>query len=263
MEKASEQLRRVIYEDYPPPRLFAVVTWGCAATDWLAYSLNECPGIFCLHAANYLWNKFAGADWLSGLDYLEVVGMQGHAAIAAGDVHGISRSDIPEIAKKYGNRFRAAVVVRNPLPRLRSQLALFKRYAQFGGWDLTYLQSMFPEVIDHLPTGSYDERLFVHGANMLNAIVEEVAVGPVFRMEHITTDRQSLAALVEHLTAGAVETPQHWLESAIGSNRTNPHAPSISDSLADWQKEVLRKVVGADAIEHYRRLGYKVDSPIV
>ena len=262
MEKASDELRRVIYEDYPPPRLFAVVTWGCAATDWLAYSLNECPGIFCLHAANYLWNKFAGAGWLSGLDYLEVVGMQGHAAIAAGDVHGVSRADIPEITRKYGDSFRAAVVVRDPLPRLRSQLGLFKRYGQFGGWDLTYLQSMFPEVIDRLPTGSHEEPLFLHGVNMLNAIVEEVAVGPVFRMEDITTDRQRLAEMIRHLTGGAVEPAEHWLQSAVASRGTNPHTSKGSE-FPGWQLDVLRRVVRPEAVELYRQLGYNVKNPLM
>jgi hypothetical protein len=263
MKRAPEGLRRLLLEDQRPPRLFAVVTWGCAATEWLAHHLNECPGIFCAHAANNLWNKFAGADWLSGLEYLEVIGMQGHAALAAGDVHGVARTDIPDIKNKYGERFNAAVVVRDPLPRLRSQLGLFSRYAQFRAWDSTYLQNMFPDIIKALPTRSYEELLFLHGANMLNAIVEEIAVGPFFRMEDITTDRQRLAALVEHLTGGAVVAPESWLDSAVKSSRTNSHVGSASHVFSDWQVEVLRKAVRPDAIELYCRLGYEVSNPIV
>jgi hypothetical protein len=263
MEKAPEEFRRAIYEHYPPTRLFAVVSWGCAATDWLAYSLNECPGIFCLHGANFLWNKFAGAQWLSGLEYLEVIGMQGHAALVAGDVHGVSRTDIPEIEKKYRDRFRAAVVVRDPLPRLRSQLALFGRYAQFELWgDLRYLQGMFPEIVNSLPKGSYEELLFLHGVNMLNAIVEEVAVGPVFRMEDITTNPQKLAAMVEHLTAGIVVAPECWLNSAVSSGGTNRHAKGAL-AFSDWQVDVIRGAVRSDAIELYGRLGYDVSDPII
>jgi hypothetical protein len=262
MEKASEELRRVIYEEYRPPRLFAVITWGCAATDWLAYRLNECPGIFCIHAANYLWNKFAGAQWLSGLEYLEVVGMQGHDALAAGDVHGVARTDIPEIEKKYGDRFRAAVLVRDPLPRLHSQLGLFRRYAQFGGWDLTYLQAMFPELVRSLPTGSYDELLFLHGVNMLNAIVDEVSVGPIFRMEDITANPQSLSAMVDHLTGGVVVATEYWLNSSVDSGPTNPHSKVASD-FSGWQVDVIRGTVRPDSIEAYRRLGYDVSDPII
>jgi hypothetical protein len=252
------------YEDYPPPsRLFAIVSWGAAATNWLAARLNDCPGIFCVHSSNEFWAQFADARMLDGINYMRLIGMLGSGAQAAGDVHGITRHDVPLIREAFGEeRFRSAVLVRDPMARLRSQLGLFKRYAEVSTWDVSYLKDKFADVARTLPSGSYEDWLFVHGVNMLNNIVqEEEMAGPLFRMEDLTTKPEALISLVDHLTGGEVEAPKEWAETAIVSSATNRHASQESLTFTDWQKRVFEAVVEPRAIELHRELGYEFDLP--
>src|SRR5208282_3966858 len=124
-------------------RLFAVVSWGAAATQWLSRTLNDCPGVYCAHASNLLWTRFAGAQPLNGADYLRLIGVLGAGNKAAGDVHGISRHDVPAIREALGDRFRAIVLTRDPLHRLASQLAVFSRDAPTQHWNVDYLSNKF------------------------------------------------------------------------------------------------------------------------
>jgi len=251
------------YEDYPPPqRLFAVISWGAAATNWLAAKLNDCPGIFCLHSSNEFWTQFADARSLNGVSYIRLVGMLGSGAQAAGDVHGISRYDVPAIREAFGDRFRSAVLVRDPMARLRSQLGLFARYAAVSSWDVDYLKGKFQNVVPILPSGSYEDWLFVHGVNMFNNILDEGSLaGPLIRMEDVTTKPSALIDLVEHLTAGHVKAPKEWAEAAVTSSATNRHATQGVTQFADWQKRVFEAVVEPRAIELHRELGYEFDLP--
>ena len=265
-EIAEESIRvsmspheRVTYEIYPPPRLFAIVSWGQAGTHWLARALNDCPGVFCLHGQNFIWHLFGEAKYLDGLKYLQIVGIQGSGAKAAGDVHGISREAISDIRETFGDRFRSAVLVRDPLPRLRSELAYFKRTASVTTVNLDYLEGMLPEALRLLPTGAYPERLFVHATNMLNAVVEEIEVGPIFRMEDVTNDAGKLRALLAHVTAETVEPPTGWAEAAVRSEPTNRHNSEPPRPLVDWQLAVLKSVVRPKAVAIYRYLGYDMD----
>jgi len=260
MDVQTQPERRLIAnEHFLAPRLFSVVTWGCAASDWLANSLNDCPGIFAVHHSNNLWSKFGGARTLSGIRYLEIVGMQGHAALAAGDIHGISRSDIQEIRAEYADIFRAVVLVRHPLPRLRSQVAFFNEFAHTKAWDVTYVPQAFPQIVKGLPTGSYEELLFVHGVNLLNSIIEEVAVGPIYRMEDLTTNSQVLIGLVDYLSAGTVSATDDWAARQTGSRGTNQHSHREKPQFSTWQRRVLADLFDPAAIELYRKLDYDVE----
>ncbi len=265
-EERYERLRRTmsprqlsLYERYRPSRVFAVVSWGAAATYWLAARLNDCPGIFCVHAANLFWEVMAEAKYLSGVYYMQVVGMQGHAALAAGDVHGVSRADIPEISEFFGDAFRAAVLVREPQARLRSQLAVFDYDTRASHVDCSYLDSMYPEVLMNLPTRRHHEYLFVHAANMLNAVIEEAKIAPIFRMEDVVQKPDSLKALVVHLTAGTVVPPDDWVDASVNIGAKNRHSRADQSPWAPWQQSVLRSVVKPDTIAHYRDLGYDME----
>ena len=265
-EERQERLQRTmsprqlsLNERYRPSRVFAVVSWGAAATYWLAARLNDCPGIFCVHAANLFWEVMAEAKYLRGAYYMQVIGMQGHAALAAGDVHGVSRADIPEISEFFGDAFRAAVLVREPQARLRSQLAVFDYDTRARRVDCSYLDALYPEVLRKLPTRSYHEHLFVHAANMLNAVIEEAKIAPIFRMEDIVQKPDRLKSLVTHLTAGTVVPPDDWADASVNIGATNRHSRADPILWAPWQQSVLRSVVKPDTIAHYRDLGYNME----
>jgi len=155
--------QRLILRQYPPPQMFAVVTWGCAASSWLATVLNRHPDIYCVHAANHLWHVLGRFERLDGVPYLRIVGSQGHACLAAGCVHGVSRHLIPECRRSFGNRFNATVVVREPIPRLHSQLALFQQFAGVQAWNIDYVDGLMSRtgltlLADDYPTQAFRAR---------------------------------------------------------------------------------------------------------
>ncbi len=244
---------------YPPPHLFAVISWGIAATSWLAWALNSHPDIFCVHAANHFWSKLGGAARLDGLDYLRVIGSQGSAHIAAGDVHGVSRTTVPEISGLLNGDFSCAVLVREPISRLYSQLALFEKFKQFESWNIDYLDEVIEQKLT-LPDRSYGTRLFVHGVSMLNAILEEQEIAPIYRSEDLTTDSEKLCRFVSHITSGKVNADIDWAIACISRGKTNSHIAGQKQkrALESWQIDVIRAIVEPQAWDIYSSLGYPI-----
>jgi hypothetical protein len=239
------------------PRVFAVVSWGAAATTWLASALNDCPDILCLHAGNHMWSRLSGASLVDGLPYIQILARLGHTAKAAGDVHGIARNQIRPIQEHYGDAFRCAVLVRDPLPRLMSHLALASQYPEprriYG--DLSYLNDRFPTIVKQLPGGDYQGLIFLHAANLLNAIVDEVSVGPIWRMEDLTSNPTGLIGAADYLTSNSVAAPTDWARKWTEGRKLNRHAATAID-FNSWQRRVLASAVHPDAVAAYRAIGY-------
>ena len=242
---------------YPYPQLFSVISWGCAATAWLAAVLNRHPDIYCVHATNHHWHVLGDFEKVDGVPYLRVLGSQGHAHLAAGDVHGVSRMLVPECRRSFGNKFNAAVVVRDPISRVHSQLALYQDFEGFRAWDLDYLDPVISRTGIALDRGNYASRFFIHAANMLNAVMEERSVGKLYRSEDLTSNSEVLGEFVEELTRGKVSPASDWLQSAIQSKKVNVHAARRPRrELGDWEIDVIRRVVDPQAWEVYESLGY-------
>jgi hypothetical protein len=259
--QSLSEFQRAFLDSYPPTFVFAVISWGCAGTAWIARTLNSHPDIYCVHAANAFWQVLGGCERLDGLSYLRVIASQGHAHAAAGDVHGVGRHHIPALRLAFDQLFNAAVVVREPIPRLRSQLALFERYKDVEGsttaWDLGYIDSLIEHCKIALPRDDFRFRFFVHAANMLNAILEEREVGKIYRSEDLTSDTSVLGDFVDEITRARVRPSSEWLDAAIQIHPVNPHAESSGQRQFEaWEIDVIRKVVDPRAWEMYERLGY-------
>ena len=239
------------------PILFSVVSWGCAATDWLAMTLNSHPDIFCMHCANMAWQKFGGAPPLDGWKYLRVVSTSGRGYKACGDVHGISRDQIADLREKLGRSFNCAIVVREPLPRLRSQLALFEESAFRVAWNVDYVQQFIDAGV-RLPEDNILNRLFLHGVNMLNSVIQEDTVASIWRSEDLTSDPARLTEFIEELTGGNVEVEAEWASRAVRRPRSNVHGASADAPrpFEPWQMEAIKGVVDPAAWSIYERLGY-------
>lgn len=211
-----------------------------------------------MHELNGEVSALLGIEGLDGVEYLRVLGVQGHGYAAAGDVHGVSRDATKAIRAELGGSVSFAVLVREPERRLLSQVALFRRLEEHAAlWDITYIDDVIDEKSLSLPDRSIMSRLFVHGANMLNAICDEVEVGPVFRVEDVAVDTARLSDLVRHLSADTVEPDERWLTAAIASPAINSHRRGGDEGLTSWQQEVVRSVVTAEAWAHYEQLGYQ------
>jgi hypothetical protein len=260
MEQFVEGLtdyQRAFLRKYPYPQLFAVVSWGCAATSWLATVLNRHPDIYCVHAANLHWHVLGNCQKLDGVPYLRIIGSQGHAHLAAGGVHGVSRHLVPECRRSFGEKFNAAVVVREPISRIYSQLALYQDFEGLRVWDVDYLDTILSREGIAVPPDDYPRRLFVHAVNMLNAILEERDAGKIYRSEDLTSSSASLCEFVEEITRGKISPDSAWLQAAIESRKINVHAGrQVRRELDNWQIEVIQKIVDPKAWDIYESLGY-------
>jgi hypothetical protein len=241
--------------------LFAVVSWGAAATTWLAKSLNTHPEIMCLHAANIPLLKFEPGFRLEGIQYAAFILRAADGYKVGGDVHGFPRWDIPVLKESFGEGFSSAVLVRDPIARLRSQLAFFKRPANRGEAHFVepiraYIGDVAAAAGVEVELADIDAILFLHAANMLNAVTDEQDIGPLYRTEDVTTQPQVFAELVEHLGGGRIEADGRWVDETLALHpvNTNPPAPL---ELSDWQRDALSKVVSPKAWELYEELGYR------
>jgi hypothetical protein len=249
--------QQALLRKYPYPQLFAVISWGCAATAWLARVLNCHPDIYCVHEANHSWHVLGKVAKLDGVPYLRIIGKQGHAHVAAGEVHGISRHLISECRCSFGDKFNAVVVVREPISRVHSQLALYQDFDGLHAWNVDYVDAILARANIVVAPQDYKSRLFVHAANMLNAVLEEREVGKIYRAEDLTSNSNVLGGFVEEITRGKVSPSSGWLESAIETKKVNIHAGSRPRrAFDDWQIDVIRKVVDPRAWEIYESLGY-------
>ena len=226
------------------PFVFSVVSWGCAATEWLATTLNSHADVLCLHCANLGWSKFGGARRLDGWEYLRVIGVSGRGYRACGDVHGISRESIPDLREKLGLSFNCAILVREPLPRLRSQMALFESSSLKIAWNVDYVQKFVDQSV-RLPQDNIDNRLFLHGVNMLNSIIAEKLVAPIWRSEDLTSNVADLVRFVEELTRGEVQAEPEWAERAVRRAPSNRHTGENAPprQFEPWQIDAINKIV--------------------
>jgi hypothetical protein len=237
-----------------PPHLFAVISWGAAATRWLAKTLDSHPEIF----ATYHMHNSIGDVSLRGPQIMRTIARLSKTYILGGDVHGIARDEIPVLRHLLGNRFVSAVVVRDPIPRLKSQFALFEQYAGTRHWTgLDYLDPMLDRVGLKKEDATYKELLVLHGANSLNSIIEEQRVGRIFRSEDLTSNPDTLVDLVAELSRGAILASDEWVATAIALSPANVRIGADPRPLNDWHKQVIRAVVDPAAWELYEQLGYE------
>ncbi len=244
------------------PRLFAVVSWGAAGTHWLSKVLNAHPQVLCLHSTVTTWSKVCGNPRVDDLRYLEVIRRTGRGYGLAGDCHGISAASIETIRNKWGNRFRSAVVVRHPMPRIASLWSLATKLG-FHHYDLDYrfLRSVTPPKLKWVKT---EEHLFfVHAARMPNNVITESTVAPTYKMESLTTDQDEVRRLLRHLSGEELDFDPATLE-AVFSQKVVSHSGSeapkdnraIFESLPDWQQEIFTAVFDPEARVIYESLGY-------
>lgn len=242
------------------PHLFAVVTWGAAATTWLAKALNSHSEVLCFHHCNVEFLKFNPRVVVDGVDYVAMILAAGEGYQAVGDVHGLTRRDIPVLRSTFGDRLSTAVVVREPIARLRTTLAHFERSGtahdeRYRASVADYIDGVIDAAGITLPGEDFEHKLFVHAVNMLNAIVDERHLGPVYRAEDVTGDHSVFVDLVGHLSGGRVAPHPAWVERTLAMRPVNTHDPRDL-RLEPWQTDVLESVVTSEAWDAYAELGY-------
>ena len=219
-------------------------------------------GILCFHHADLYWERHAGLPRLDTLRYLRFIGVSTARRFnACGDVHGVPIEAVDDLRASLGLQFNCAILVREPLPRLRSQMALFESYLNSPfkrAWEIDYVQNFIDRGV-RLPRDNIRNRLFLHGVNMLNNITKEEAVAPIWRCEDITSDLlAALTRFVEELTRGHIQVEAEWAERAVRRPPTNSHCKAGAQrEFEAWQIEAINRIVKPQAWWIYERLGYK------
>jgi len=242
------------------PALFSVISWGCAGTAWLARALGSHPDIFCLHAANHYWSSMLRQPLADGVDYLNVVVSMGKGFPVIGEVHGVSRELLPAVREWYGNRFQAAVLVREPMRRVLSQINLSRELGSVRHWDPAHLHNIARKA--GLDPARQKEAQWVqlHAFEMLNVICEERQIGPVYRIEDLGTDPLAMTSLIRHLSGDTLSVNADWLTHLRAIPPINQHSNHHGlQALDDESRHYLRRIVTDEARDHYRSLGYEVD----
>jgi hypothetical protein len=242
------------------PRLFAIVTWGHAATGWLAKVLNSHPEIFCVHHLRARMGLILPeVSQVSDENLLAALRVMGVGYSLAGDVHGIDRLSVPRLQEILGAEFAVAGLIREPLARLQSHFAREELTSYHAAnRDLSYLTRVpgFEE-IRPLLTGAPERSVFVHCANMLNNIVDETAKLPrIFRFEDVTTSPQALRELVRHISGGTIEAAEDFAANAVGTTAFNRHRKSAHLKFEPWQIGVIKAIVRPEAWRKYVEFGY-------
>lgn len=243
------------------PKIFAVISWGCCATRWLARVLNLHPEIFCLHNFASIMSNFIdplkNIDRLSYFESIEFYARDNYKL--AGDVHGISRDLVPKLKVIYSGRIKFAVLTREPISRLKSHISLYETYSYQGWGNVEYIDEIITSRnLHYINRQDIKQRLFVHAVNMLNTITEEKEISPIFKMEDITSSTNALENLIQYLSGGSIFLSKELIEQMIHFDRVNhrsrekPHR-----EFHDWQIDVIKKVVKPEMWDSYEELGYK------
>lgn len=247
-----------------PPRLFGVITWGNAGSMWLARLLNSHPGIVCLHHLKGQWADILGQKRIDDVRYFDVIARQGRAYALAGDVHGVELESLARLKARHGDRFRAAVLVRHPLPRILSHLrSVSEKGRRYYGLNYRALRrGLSPGLREVLHD---EERLFfVHVMGLVNRVVAEQDAAPVFTLEDLSREPSGLARLLAHLSDGSVSAGP-LLDSEVWHRPVNSRFPEATagrdpraafDALPDWGRAAFSALLDPAARAAYDALGY-------
>jgi len=243
--------------------LFAIITWGATGTSWISKVLNHHPEIFCVHelasvlnqsklfSSNDFWAKF------DPLDFMKIISRMSHHKVN-GDVHSFRSEDIPRLKEYFGKKFSSAVIEREPISRLKSTISGYRSMLPHKLYDTRYVDYIILRKKIELPKSNYENKLFVNGVNLLNAIEQEVNnnCGKMFRMEDLISDPKYLKSLIEEISSSELTADDDLLHQMIKTPATNIRASKEKIEFEDWQIDVIKKVVHEKAWELYSKVGY-------
>jgi len=151
-----------------PPRLFSIISWGCAATYWLTKVLTAHPEVLCLHNLRNQLSVVTGNAPLDEISYMKLIDYQGAPFRLSGDCHGIPLASVRKVTEHFGERFRAVVVTRHPVSRFLSATVMLKKQSveNYGDVFQTFLKQLDKKIMKSFKKN--DELYLVRIMQMIN-----------------------------------------------------------------------------------------------
>lgn len=251
------------------PAYFIGYCWGGAGSRWLARLLNSHRDILCLHSPQLpRFDESSSEDELEVIRHFFDAGRHGHPVI--GFTHGISLDWKDEIEAEFRAWLRCFVIVRHPIKRIRSVVALCRRHqAELGeNWEQQTVAAWQPIAEEFVETGAgavpTDFRFLSHlyACKMVTAIREELKSNyPIFRIEDLGAEVSEVRRLLGHISAELEPMPEETL-AYMQSLTVGSHAGSAKSATEIWHswaedfKDAFRRMVPNEILSEYQRLGY-------
>jgi|GEM_PF-2075642 len=274
-------------------RRFLVTSPGYTATKWLAWALDQAPGVLCNHSAGHDASDAEAYDLetlaqLAGEKhgprdeepvplFLEALERRGRelGATAVGNVHRYSLTALRKNEARFGLRHGATVVnvVRHPVPWLESGAAQLGRMMPVSDVVRRRLQRHSRRFAARyhdlrIPRDPWPADLaFCYLCGRLRRLVAEAADGARHvRMEDLTSEGALLADVFRELTGRTAESS--WLERVQERGRVHRHRAVVrspAEQLAAWEPWKQRVFEDwarqTDLAGVYAELGYSVALP--
>lgn len=246
--------------------------WGAAGSQWLSRVLNAHPDILCIHTP-----KFPRID---GSDRRDVIDVLAHFFLSdeyahpyVGFTHGVSIDWKEQIEERFTGLLTSFVLVRHPVPRVRSVIALYRAHSRVLGeaWKDETVASWMPILDEYHSVIPGSVRLdfrflsFLYGCKMVTAIDQEQGTGyRIFRVEDLSSHSEALPDLIEHVGADPdllpKETLDHVRALVVGSHAGSRRSPrEIWRAWATNWKTVYDSVISESIVDGYEALGYDME----
>lgn len=253
----------LVYREAETPDLFAIISWGAAGTHWVSKLLNSHAEVFCAHGLKIHWVYVTDASPVDDIKYLQIIARTAAGYKLAGECHGINRESIEHISAKWPNHFRAAVVVRHPIPRVVSAW----NHAQLVGRDAYKLDYVYLYNLLTLDQRNWlkteEELFFVHLMSLVNVVTVEQTVGPIYPIEKLSAHPAESQKLLDYLSNNRLRFEPGLLDAIFNKpvvSHTGSNAPkdpcSVYQSIPEWQQRAFRSLLSEEAKSTYEELSY-------
>jgi hypothetical protein len=236
-------------------RFFVGYCWGGAGSTWVARLLNAHPDILCMHAPilpRFDHMEFEDAQEL--LSFFFEGELDNYPFL--GFTHGVSIQWAGRLEEQYGSRLRSFVLIREPVARLRSVVALQSHLARDRdeGYQRAMIERWLP-IWNQLCERSgrdlprdYRSMSFYYAVKMLNEIEAETETGyPIFRLEDLVSKVGAVYELFAHVAPGAIRMAKGQIRR-IQRTKVGAHATEAPEGRWGYNTMPLTMKVALDTL---------------
>jgi hypothetical protein len=252
--------------------VFALTSWGNGGVPWIMACLNLHPQIRAYsNLANAVYSPL-GRE-LSASDYLDAMARLNWPDCATvGDVHGVNPGDLASLHRAFGSVFRGGHLTGHPVQRLAGSLYFSRAVGR--DWRFKDYLAMWTMTPDHpraraaFPIlgedGDYIPAAYMQHVNGVTSSCSPTGplADPLFKIDELLHSDGAWAALIEHLSGGALRDSGGYWKAMEGQVLNVAHEPltatprEVWDAFDPYVRDVVAGLLTEDARAVYESLGY-------